>query len=95
MAFIRTRRPPNVTAETYDKVNAEMGVENDPPVGLLFHCAGEVEGSWEVIDAWESEEQAQRFDEERLMPAIEKVIGMRPPGPAPGTTYQLHKVIIP
>jgi hypothetical protein len=96
MAFIRIGRPPNVTAELYDKVNAEMGVEGNSPPGLLFHCAGEVDGSWQIIDVWESHEHAQRFDDERLSPAIEQVMGMRPPGPPPGAqVYELHAVVRP
>ena len=96
MAYIRILQPPQVTADTYDRVNAEAGVQESPPAGLLFHCAGEVDGNWQILDAWESQADAQRFDEERLLPAIEKVMGMRPPGPPPGQqSYQLHAVIKP
>ena len=95
MAFIRIFRPPNTNAEIYDSVNAEADVEANPPEGLLFHCAGEVDGRWQIVDAWESEEHARRFDGERLGRAIESVMGMRPPAPPPGTGYELHKVIRP
>src|SRR5438552_16721051 len=95
MAFIRIVQPPNVTADVYERVNAELGVDGNPPPGMLLHCAGEVDGKWQIVDVWESEEQARRFDDERLTPAIEKVMGMRPPGPPPSTEYQLHKVIRP
>ena len=44
MAYIRIFNPPNVTADVYDRVNAETGVDRDPPAGLLFHSAGEVDG---------------------------------------------------
>jgi len=95
MAIVRIVQPPNVTADVYDKVNADMGMADDPPAGLLFHCAGEVDGRWQIIDAWESEEHVRRFEEERLGPAIEAVMGMRPPGPPPTTAYELHTVIRP
>jgi hypothetical protein len=95
MAYIRIFNPPNVTADVYDRVNAEAGVDRDPPAGLLFHCAGEVDGQWQIVDAWEYEEHARRFDDERLGRAIESVMGMRPPGPPPGAGYELHKVIRP
>ena len=95
MAFIRIFQPPEATAEIYDRVNAEARVDADPPEGLLFHCAGEADGKWQIVDAWESREHAQRFDEERLGPALEKVLGMRPPNPAPGPSYELHKVVVP
>lgn len=30
------------TAEQYDAVNAEMGIEADRPDGLIFHAAGPI-----------------------------------------------------
>ena len=96
MAFIRIFQPPGVTAEIYDRVNAQAGVEGDPPAGLLFHCAGALDGGWQILDVWESREDAQRFDTERLLPAIESVTGTRPPGPVSGQQeYELHTVIGP
>ena len=96
MTVIRIVQPDKKrTAATVDAVNAEIGVERDPPPGLVLHCAGETDGRWQIVDVWESEEQAQRFDDERLRPAIEKVIGATPPGPPPSTQYQLHKLIRP
>ena len=95
MAFVRIIRPPNVTSREYEAVNAQVGLEDKQPPGLLLHCAGEVDGAWQIIDVWESEEQARTFDEERLAPALEKVVGMRPTEPLPSTEYQLHKVVRP
>jgi hypothetical protein len=95
MAIIRITRPPMLTAEVYEAVNARAGVNENPPEGLLIHTAGEVDGQWQIVDAWESEEQARRFDEERLAPAIEAVVGSAPPGPPPRTVYELHRVIRP
>ena len=95
MAFIRIFRPPNATAEIYDSVNEAADVDANPPAGLLFHCAGEVDGQWQIVDAWESREHAERFDQERLGPALEEVMGMRPPAPPVSTSYELHKVVRP
>jgi hypothetical protein len=95
MAIIRIIRPPMLTAEVYDAVNAKAGVSENPPEGLLMHTAGEVDGQWQIVDVWESEEHARRFDEERLAPAIEAVVGSTAPGPPPRTVYELHRVIRP
>jgi hypothetical protein len=95
MAVIRIVRPPMVTPETYDQVNATMGVEQDPPEGLLMHCAGEVDGAFQIVDVWESEEAARRFDAERLGPAVAAVMGAAPPGEPPTTMYELHSLIQP
>ena len=93
MAIIRITRPPMLTAEVYEAVNARAGVNENPPEGLLIHTAGEVDGQWQIVDVWESEQHAQRFTSERLAPAIESVMGMAPPGPPPTTVYELHRVI--
>jgi hypothetical protein len=95
MAIIRITRPPMLTAEVYDAVNVKAGVEGNPPEGLLMHSAGEVDGQFQIIDVWESEEHAQRFGDERLGPAIGEVMGAMPPGPPPTTIYELHRLIMP
>lgn len=95
MAVIRIVRPPMVTAEVYDAVNSKAGVDGNPPEGLLVHTAGEVDGQWQIVDVWESEEHAERFNAERLAPAIESVMGGAPPGPPPTTVYGLHNMMRP
>jgi hypothetical protein len=95
MAFIRIVQPPNVTADVYDKVNAELGVESSPAPGLLLHCAGEVDGKWQIVDIWESREQARSFYEGPLPAAIEAVVGMPPQDPPVSIEYELHTLIRP
>jgi hypothetical protein len=92
--YIRIAQPPNLTADVYEKVNAELGVEDDPPGGMLLHSAGEVDGKWQIVDVWQSKEQARQFYEGRLTKAIEAVVGMTPPD-APSTEYELHTVVRP
>jgi hypothetical protein len=96
---IRTTDFPNQGAgtEMYDGVTAEMDVENNPPEGLLFHWAGEVEGKWTITDVWETTEAHDRFRDERLMPAVQKVSGMDPSeGPRPTVTeFAVHNYIKP
>jgi hypothetical protein len=94
MAIIRIVRPPMVDAQTYDAVNAKLGVEQNLPEGLLMHCAGEVDGAWQIVDVWESAEHAQRFDQERLRPAIAAVSPDAPAEPPPTTLYQLHSLLM-
>jgi hypothetical protein len=69
------------TQEQYEAVNAEMGVEENPPDGLIFHSAGPTEGGWNVIDFWESREAFDRFQQERLGPAIAALGDDGPPPP--------------
>ena len=64
---------PKGSQEMYDKVRAELGLENKP-AGGIFHAAGpSPNGGWRVIEVWESQEDADRFVRERLMPAWEAV----------------------
>jgi len=95
MAIVRITRPP-VTAQVYDAVNAKLEASGGPAEGLLVHSAGEVDGGWQIVDVWESEEQMGRFDQERLGPAIEAVSGPMPPeGRPPQTVYELHHLAMP
>jgi hypothetical protein len=81
----------------YDGVNAEMGVGEDPPGGLLFHWAGDVDGKWTITDVWDSRDAYERFRDERLFPAIQKLSGMDPSnGPQPTVTeFPVHNYIKP
>lgn len=101
MAFIRIAAPPQITAEIYDKVNETAGVNSDPPAGLLVHCAGEIDGVFQIVDVWESEADAQRFDAERLGPAINEVVfagdPTQSPDPAvaaPPGLHELHNLML-
>jgi hypothetical protein len=94
MAILRIVQPPMVAKETYDAVNAHMGIHAAPPGGLVMHSAGEVDGTWQIVDVWKSEEHARRFDAERLRPAVAAVAGATPPGPQPTTVYELHNLLI-
>ena len=48
--------------------------------GLTFHAGGEAEGSWRIIECWDSREALESFMREDLHPAID---GERRPGAAP------------
>ncbi len=45
-------------------------------------------GGWRVLEVWETEEDARRFRDERLMPAFDAVGVPRPAGPP--QIWQLH-----
>lgn len=73
VAIINTDFPEGFGADLYDAVNGEMGIEADPPPGLIFHWAGELDGKFTITDVWESREAYDAFNAERLTPAIAKV----------------------
>ncbi|GGT28786.1 hypothetical protein GCM10010271_36110 [Streptomyces kurssanovii] len=72
---------PHGTQEIYDKVREQLGVEK--PAGGIFHAAGpSPDGGWRVVEIWESEDDAKRFVQERLMPALQAA-GASGPMPTP------------
>jgi hypothetical protein len=89
--------PEGVGTQTYDAVTAEMDTANNPPDGLIFHWAGDVDGKWTVTDLWESRADEERFRSERLFPAIKKVTGMDPAaGPQPTVSeFPVHNYVKP
>ena len=98
VAIVNTDFPEGVGADTYDAVNAEMGVEDSPPEGLIFHWAGEIYGKWAITDVWESREAYERFSDERLQPAIQKVAaaaGIEAGGQPTTHEYPVHNFIKP
>jgi hypothetical protein len=82
------------TKDQYDAVNAQMGVEGNPPEGLIFHAAGPVDnGSWGALDFWESREHFDRFLEGRLGPAIQELGDRAPQGPPDIKEFPVHNII--
>jgi hypothetical protein len=71
---------PEGSQETYEKVRAQLGL--DKPAGGIFHIAGpSPNGGWRVIEVWDSEQDAQRFVKDRLLPAFAAVGAPAPPPP--------------
>jgi hypothetical protein len=95
LAFIRIVRPPQLSQEVYDSVTSELDLEREHPLGLISHAAGEAEGCWQIVEIWESEDYAQRFDRERLAPAVEAVTGRPPRGDAQTIGFELHGLVTP
>jgi hypothetical protein len=91
MAVVMTTQIPGATTEVYDSINREMGVEDDLPQGLIAHYAAHTGDAMLIFDVWESKEDYDRFEQDKLMPAVQK-LGMGPPpdgGPQP-TFAELH-----
>ena len=94
MAIIRLIQPPGMTREAYDAIDAKVGVEPDPPEGLIMHCAAEADGTWQIAEVWESEEDALRFDADRLGPAIAEVTGSASQPPSAPAIYEVHHLVL-
>lgn len=72
MAYSFTQDVP-IDAAVYHRVLEGMG--DDPPEGLIVHIAVErAEGGLRYFDVWESEEDWDRFAEERLHPVVHPIL---------------------
>lgn len=83
------------TQAQYEAVNSQMGIDDDPPEGLIFHSAGPMGQDWSVMDFWESRDHFDRFLEGRLGQAIEALGDQALPGPPDIKEFQVSNIIEP
>jgi hypothetical protein len=73
--ILQQTMPEGTTLELLDEVTREMGVESDPPAGLIVHTHFEQDGRVRVVDVWESQDEYESFRDSTLMPAMQKAAG--------------------
>jgi hypothetical protein len=97
MTVVHISRGGNMTQETYEQISAKMGTEQDPPTGLIVHTAASVDGVWQVVDVWESAGAKERFEQDRLMPAISALYGPEAltEGRPESTAYEASHTLVP
>ena len=96
MTWVQIQKSTEATWADYERVRQAVG--EDPPPGLVYHAAGEVEGGrWQSVSVWESEAEFNRFRDERLMPAVERSLGtaMAEGGPPPSEAFEAKNVLKP
>jgi hypothetical protein len=59
----------------YDEVTKRVMPGDQLPDGCRDHIAGPIDGGWRVITVWDSDEQFQRFRNEKLLPALQDAPG--------------------
>ena len=73
MAIAQLMVLPGGTKEQYEQVIHEIGVTGSQLApGQLVHIAGPVEGGWQVVNVWESQEAGEKFFKEKVTPAAQK-----------------------
>lgn len=78
------------TQEQYDAVHTGMGIDADPPDGLIFHSAGPIDAGWGVIDVWESRGHFDSFVEGRLGPKLAELGPAAFQGPPDIKEFPVH-----
>ena len=63
-----------VERKVIEEVSAGMRAHEDPPEGLIVHVATETANGVHVVDIWESKEAFEKFNADRLTPAMQKAI---------------------
>jgi hypothetical protein len=94
MAIVVLLETPNMTKEQFDKVSAELGLDDSLPEGCQMHIAGVgPDGStWRDICVWETAAQAKHFIDTSFRPAIERA-GATPIW-GPPANWKAHKVFV-
>jgi hypothetical protein len=86
--------PEMVTLDQALAVSKEVGASGEPPAGGISHGIIVDGGRVKVIDIWESQEALDTFSQQRLIPAIMKVMaqfGMEgPPPPPDNQVFEAH-----
>jgi hypothetical protein len=78
MAIIFTQTmPAGISLDFVDAVSDEMGVTTDPPTGMIVHTHYEEGGQVHIVDVWESAQAHEKFADDRLRPALQKVAEAR------------------
>lgn len=81
--------------ETYEKVNAALGIdpgtgEGDWPAGLLSHSAGKTSHGWIVVEQWASRADQEEFMRSRLGAALQQTGVDKPPTRAEWADDSFH-----
>ena len=80
----------SIGREHLEAVSTAMGVQDDPPDGLIAHVLTETADGVHVVDIWESQADFQKFNDEQLLPTMQKVLserGVPLDGPLPEPTF--------
>lgn len=83
------------TQEQYDAMHTHIGIDDDPPEGLIFHAAGPIDSGWGIIDFWESRDHFDRFQETRLGPAIGELGAQAMQSPPEIKEFPVHHLTKP
>ncbi len=70
MAVVLFMRVPELTPERYGRVMVDLGLDANPPAGLILHAASDLVGAIDLWEIWQTHEVAERYLEERLAPVM-------------------------
>jgi hypothetical protein len=81
----------------YDSVSGRLGLDSDPPDGLIVHTAGYTgQKMFRIAGVWESESHWRQFRDGRLAEALKPLMESGDGNPPDAEyTYELHHYLKP
>lgn len=97
MAIVFIQDLENANLDRHDAVAEKARVSEDPPEGLILHTASPRDGGGlKIVDVWESREACERFQNERIRPAVEQVLSEQgeemPDSPPPQEILEVERL---
>ena len=89
MAVTLIMRVPELTLDRYDAMMAGLGLDSNPPPGMIFHVASESVGAVNILEVWQTSQAAESFTEGRLREAL---AGQKVKDPLAYRIEQLHNM---
>jgi hypothetical protein len=72
MATVMLMEWQGVTPDQYNRVMSNLGLDDNRPPGGVFHVAGFADGALRVLDIWNSQQDFESFQRDRLTAAVQK-----------------------
>jgi len=73
MATVMIMHWPEVKPNQYEEARRQVAWETNVPKGAKFHVCWFADDGCHVIDLWDSQADFERFANERLMPAVQRI----------------------
>jgi hypothetical protein len=89
MALTVLYQIPGLTQDQYDQIIETLQAGGITAQGRIYHVAGPMEGGWQVLDVFESQEAFERFIGGGLGPVMQR-LGIAPP---PMTFSPVHNML--
>ena len=83
----------DIAASWHDYQQVAAALVGPAPAGLILHAAGPTDEGFRIIAVWENETASQRFQTERLAPAIACLSGPSRPEPTFRDLRPAHFVV--
>jgi hypothetical protein len=90
MAYVIVNDFDGGTRQQYDAVVEVVHPPDGLPAGQTHHYAGPSPSGWVVVAVWDSKDVWDKFRDETLLPALEKLGDSGLPGPPKITEFEVE-----